>query len=111
MIGTEMHAHRVPAEAVRGQRRDEVLRRMLLRVISTAESVHGAVNGPEQNRGIHDVHNAVILVDYVDHMRSAEQAGVVRLPAGGRVEGGSVKYHVSGVACVLDRDRVEIEQP
>jgi len=88
-----------------------VLRGMLFRVIPAPESVHGTVNGAEPNRGIHHMHNAVILVDHVDHLRPAKEAGVVWLSAGGRVKGGSVKDHASVVACMLDGDRVELEQP
>ena len=110
VIRTKVHAHRVPAEAIGGQRRHEVLGGVLFRVIATTESIHGSVNRTERYRGIHHVNNATILVDHVGDLRPAEDAGVVRLSAGCRVERGSIEHQVSSITCVLDRDRVELEQ-
>ena len=50
------------------------------------------------------MHDAVILIDYVDDGDAAERAQIVWLPAGGGVERGAVEHHATAVVGDVEHD-------
>ena len=67
---------------------------VLLHVIEPAGPVDDAVHRVVRERRVQHVQDvAVLLVDDVDDAGAAQRAGVERLPAGGRIEGGAIEDH------------------
>jgi hypothetical protein len=56
------------------------------------------------------VGNAVLFVDNVGHSNAAESAGIVRLPAGGRIKRGAVQINAASFAGRVEHTSCELAQ-
>lgn len=93
-----------------GDRREEALGGVLLHVISASGGVDHAPHRAQLERRRQDVDDPLLVVDHVDHRHAAEHPRVVRLAAGGGIEGGLVEDHAREVAVVIDDGCGEVEE-
>ena len=110
-VGAEMEALGAHAADTIERRRQHVLAGVLLHVIEAPRPVDRGPLTPSPSRApsraptLDDVHNrAVVSIDDVDDPRAAERAGVERLAAGRRIEGGAIEHDAGAAADVADVD-------
>ena len=105
-LGAEVHARRLPSELVCRDCGQQVLGGVLLHMVPAARCVDFAVHRPRGKLPIQDVHNVDSLLDHIEHTRSSEHAGIVRLASGRRVERRAIEddtvriSHVRNHGCI-----------
>src|SRR5207302_10083463 len=64
---------------------------VLLHVIEAAGPIDAAIDATDGDGAVHDLDDAVILIQHIDDVCVAELAEVMRLAAGGGIQQGLVK--------------------
>jgi hypothetical protein len=105
----EVEAHRRPREGVGENRGEQVLPRVLLRVVAATRGIYLAVHGGDATRKRlrERVHHARLLVDHVDDAHARERPGVVGLTAARRMKGRAIEHDAQ--AARVDRDDLRLE--